>query len=454
MGVKLPLALLRARARFFHTRPMPESRQEPARLEAPVRGLFASAERPASGLGLALLGLPLLAIYSFESIAGLLPIAALIALSADTGRTFRRLVLTRPSGVLLALLALWCLICSTWSADPGEALHKAAGITALFATGVLVIAAAMRVEPRRMTRLAWLLVVATALMVVVYLIEVASGGAIAKLIKDPVVPTGTPTALFASMETQVALTKIQRGVTVLVALLPLAVYMAAVCLERPGLAGVLALAGGGAILLMTNDASKIALLAGALAGVLAMAAPVTGARALGWGGGLLVLALPWLIHDGLLDVLRQTGLHLDLSANHRIAIYTYVSELIRQRPLSGYGFDAARFLSDSAPRFTDPALIGSKSLIPLHPHNGALQLWLETGATGALLAAGLLVALGEGLARLATTRAGAAARAASFAALFTVASLSFGLWQYQWLATILIVAALIVLSARFEHPHR
>ena len=56
--------------------------------------------------------------------------------------------------------------------------------------------------------------------------------------------------------------------------------------------------------------------------------------------------------------------------------------------------------------------------IPLHPHSGSLQIWYETGAVGAVLAALALLAGGWALARaFKDNRLGAAAAAASLATL-------------------------------------
>ncbi|MEJ0067893.1 MAG: hypothetical protein WDO24_03180 [Pseudomonadota bacterium] len=67
--------------------------------------------------------------------------------------------------------------------------------------------------------------------------------------------------------------------------------------------------------------------------------------------------------------------------------------------------------------------------MPLHPHNGALQVWLELGAVGALV--GALIALVV-LSRLTPDRLAPAERAVGLATFATAAvelSLSYGIWQ-------------------------
>ncbi len=141
------------------------------------------------------------------------------------------------------------------------------------------------------------------------------------------------------------------------------------------------------------------------------------------------------------------------SAAHRLLIWTYADGLIDQRPWTGWGLDAARRLGAVAPEAPVPVCaqlaLGRDTvpLLPLHPHNGALQLWLELGVGGALLLPLLLMVLVRPLA----TRAKVDRMTGSAA--FTGASVpllvSFGLWQGWWLAALALFWGLILLfSAR------
>ena len=91
---------------------------------------------------------------------------------------------------------------------------------------------------------------------------------------------------------------------------------------------------------------------------------------------------------------------------------------------------------------------GSTELIPgvplmaLHPHNGALQAWLELGVPGALLLAGCLYFLVTRAGATGAGRATAAATTATILAALSIGSLSYGLWQSWWLATLGIVSCI------------
>jgi O-antigen ligase len=74
--------------------------------------------------------------------------------------------------------------------------------------------------------------------------------------------------------------------------------------------------------------------------------------------------------------------------------------------------------------------------LPLHPHNNALQVWLELGAVGAVLAAALvaLLMLAAGASPVAPAALGAAVAGA------ITGQLSFGAWQAWWIASVVLAA--------------
>ena len=103
----------------------------------------------------------------------------------------------------------------------------------------------------------------------------------------------------------------------------------------------------------------------------------------------------------------------------RAGIWRFVSGEIPSHPVLGWGMDASRMWPN---------------LIPLHPHNAALQVWLELGAVGAAIVILFWAWLWERIATLCDRdqTSGAAAAAAAVAYL-TIGALSFGVWQEWWL---------------------
>ncbi len=174
-------------------------------------------------------------------------------------------------------------------------------------------------------------------------------------------------------------------------------------------------------LLLGVDAPAAAMIASLLifAGVRVNAR--IGAWACAVGAVVYVLAAPlvFLPHGGAAppDLPSDVG---KLSWHVRLDIWRFASHLIAHRPLLGYGLDSSRAFEPS---------------IPMHPHDMALQLWLELGAPGALLGALFFGWLFYKVARLAKSDpAWAAIACATGAVYLLIGAISFGVWQEWWLA--------------------
>jgi O-antigen ligase len=118
----------------------------------------------------------------------------------------------------------------------------------------------------------------------------------------------------------------------------------------------------------------------------------------------------------------------------RLRIWGFVAEQWTKAPLRGAGLDASR---------TFPGVV------PLHPHNGPLQLWYELGLPGALLGTlfwlWLWGRIGDCAGR---NRLYGATAAATATAYLTLGSVSFGLWQEWWLCVGAFAMALCVMLGR------
>jgi O-antigen ligase len=87
---------------------------------------------------------------------------------------------------------------------------------------------------------------------------------------------------------------------------------------------------------------------------------------------------------------------------------------------------------------------GIVTMLPLHPHDAALQWRLELGLPGGLLCVAILATVLWRVADSAHTPPPQRALALGCAAaVLTIAMLSFGAWQAWWLSSIWLVAALL-----------
>jgi len=93
------------------------------------------------------------------------------------------------------------------------------------------------------------------------------------------------------------------------------------------------------------------------------------------------------------------------------------------------------------------------SIVSLHPHNAGLQIWLETGVIGAVLAVTFLWLLGQEALKFAQGgRARSMAAAGLIAPVLLISSVSYGVWQHWWWASLFISAGVLYLVPRTLSP--
>ncbi len=158
-------------------------------------------------------------------------------------------------------------------------------------------------------------------------------------------------------------------------------------------------------------------------------------RAMGTAAAAYVLAMPLIML-----AIDRLGLHarfqsvLPPSWSARLRIWGFVAEQFARTPVRGAGLDASRTFG---------------AAIPLHPHDGPLQLWFELGAVGGVLGALFWFWLWRRVADCAARdRLLGATAAATAAAYLTIGSVSFGLWQEWWLCVGAFAMALCVLLGK------
>jgi len=135
------------------------------------------------------------------------------------------------------------------------------------------------------------------------------------------------------------------------------------------------------------------------------------------------------------------------SAGHRLLIWSFAGNRIAERPLSGWGLDAARAIPGGKIEIRP-----GQTWLPLHPHDAALQLWLELGTPGAVLAALLVGLLWLRLGAAPWPRLYAAAAGGSLFAATAVASSGWGIWQEWWLGTLGLGLFATLVMARAAAP--
>lgn len=407
-----------------------------ANLEMPV-GRW---EPLARGLGTAcagfLVALPLVMLAANRSaplmvaLSAVLGLASLIA-SGQGGALRDDLfgAARHPAG-LVALAGLgFALVSMVWSADPLASWRFFGEMFVSLAAGAVLAFVLPRVAPR--STLVWL-AVSLAVAASFIVLDLTTGMSLHRVLELP----GRTQAFVYNRPA--------------IILLLLAYPALFALLIRRGLWNVAAFAFALVVAAGVLTADSGAAVLGGLVALLVFVLALLTRGAMRWlaiAGFLLVLAsAPFL--GGLADRVIPAKAHQALQSAHsrdRVNIWETFGSAIAFRPLTGYGFGSGAFLDRDARAKAIPPERQAMLAVG-HPHNSFVQIWVEMGLAGALIAAALLV---TGISAL----AGGAGRAAPFAfaaltAAGAIALVGHGAWQGWWIATLGATVAAFRLALR------
>jgi O-antigen ligase len=221
--------------------------------------------------------------------------------------------------------------------------------------------------------------------------------------------------------------------------LPLAVWPASLALVRLGkiwIGVVLVVVFTGACAVLTASSATLGMGVSLLALALSVISVVWTRRLL---AALVVLAFALVIPTSIYAYREgASSSHMvKASGRHRMEIWDFAARKTLDRPLFGHGFNSSRFVPNDGE--VSQFLGVGHPIIPLHPHNGFLQVWLELGAVGVAIAVALLLTALNAIGRWPPLPARFAL--AGYAAALVVAGLAFGIWQTWWMATLVLSVA-------------
>lgn len=388
-----------------------------------------------AGLGLLL---PPLVVLAPLGTAPLLVIAGLAAIALAAGAIARALPRFAVIALLLSALGFWGAASALWSIVPGHSFFEGVRFLGESVCGICLLVSATGVAPERRAQLARCLIAGVVLALALLMVERFADAPISHWWH------GAPPGHFEN------LARYDRGVTVLVLLMgPLAVAAAPRWLRALLLAAILAAAA-----LMLSASALMAALATLVIYAIARLAPRLTAGAMMTGMVAIGVAIPLATpsYDTVL-ALHAEAPWVKYSGIHRLLIWRFSADRVAERPLLGWGMDAARAIPGGKTDFNHilPTLHypGGAEALPLHPHDAALQWQLELGIPGLVLGLAIVVFV---LCRVGwrdelPPHERAAALALCGGALI-VALLSFGIWQSWWQSTLWLVAALYAANAQ------
>lgn len=146
---------------------------------------------------------------------------------------------------------------------------------------------------------------------------------------------------------------------------------------------------------------------------------------------------------------QTTASSIPSSTRHRLAMWSFVTEKIDEKPWFGWGFGASRYIPQE-----DRRLAPNMEIMPLHPHNLALQTRLELGLPGSLILAGLVFSVFYRLATFTDDGWRSGLAMAPAAGWLFVANVSYGMWQSWWIALAFLLAVLMRFALASMEPDK
>ncbi|WP_309643891.1 O-antigen ligase family protein [Phenylobacterium sp.] len=369
----------------------------------------------------------LFALIPFAAWGGPLAFAPLVGLAGlMTLRGLRIIDADRPAAIAVVVILAWALASTSWSPYTPEDLEGATAFK-LIAQAALywaVICAARDAAAGPRTIALRVLVWGLAALGLLLSIETATGAAVYRTLRD---------ALGDPIRADLAVKNVAQAGFVLALLTPAATLAAIRLGESRWL--ILPMGAGciGVGLLFATDAPMVALIAAILAGLTVWAWPRIGPRVLAGFAAAFFLGAP-----GFVWAAQKIGLYAQVEASMplswalRMGYWRRAATWIGDHPSRGWGLDASRMFSPG---------------IKLHPHDAALQIWLELGLIGAMAAAVFWASILAGLSHR-ERDLGRAVGAATAAAYLTYSAFSFGVWQEWFLAIGALATAACLLAAR------
>ncbi len=367
-------------------------------------------------------------------------------------QSLRLALFSGPAAIGLVALVLWALCSAIWSAEPGTVLKAIWPLALLIAAGLVTVGFAARLERDQADAVAAGLMAGMVVALCFVVFEAATYNWIGRNLRGLEWPdiinfeTGGQ-SLTGFIKAPIAILCLiiwpgmARWGAAQTKFIPLVLYLVLIA---------------SAVWFDATTAVLVLIAGGVLAGLGRLNLRLV-TRVLAVAALILIVAMPLLVRPiTTTDFLAaadsgKTSVSIPVSGISRLHIWQFVSDKISERPWTGWGLKASRYVEGADQKYTvirknaqgRDAILYKDFNLPLHPHNQALQIWLELGLIGALIA---------GLTAFAVIWRGAE-RAGSLglgliAGILIFDLLSFGAWQNWWIAAQFLAVAYLVVPSR------
>ena len=346
-----------------------------------------------------------------------------------------------PAFLVVGLFLLWAAISLIWTPELPRGLRTVSKLVVLFGGGLLAIAGTRHLTLKERQTCGTTLLIGVIGATIYLSIEMYGQGAI----------RGTILKFFDGPAYQPYF--LNRPTSIIVLML----WPAIIVLQQrfSPWVGMVAIAGAIGMLALAESATAlVALSAGALVYLIASAPRLAPAvRALCTAGVVLsILALP--LFAGIasrIDSWNATS-GVENSFAHRLYIWDFAASRTIEKPVAGWGIEASRGLARGVDQVSEqkPGESGvearkrffKSARLPLHPHNAGLQIWVELGAIGSLLFAGMVGWLMWSAGDRQKWGAASAPLMGLTTTALAIASSGFGIWQSWWMSALWLAVIL------------
>ena len=347
---------------------------------------------------------------------------------------------TMRAVVCVLLFCVWILVSGLWS--PQHHYGLIGFVLAPFAVGASVVWFSLNIDRLWVFRLASAFAISIAVGMAVLAIEGVTHGSMRGFV-SPVDDA------FQRARNDISL---GRGVTALApALFPAAIIFAMIW----GRASALMLLGLGVVAAISNDVSAnvVAIGLGLVVVVASFKAPrmmLYTMQAIFLAALVLAPALALLPVEAIFAAMGENAPYGLSSSLHRLAIWNHVGDHLPAHMPFGAGADFARSWKESVDAIMVPGSPRPLSLLPLHPHNIFLQIWLELGIPGVALSAGMIWFAGRAFLIADAPKPIIAAIVGASAAVVLSFSTEASLWQVWRLAAIGVAGMGVALALKLH----
>lgn len=384
---------------------------------------------------------------AYKSEALLIVVVLLIAVwAAWKGRVTLRPL---PWGLFLpyAALVLWGAASSVWGIPEVDSLKATVHLAPLLLAAPLLVVLMSRLEPSEDTvrRSALVYGLGLALLLGLMIADLMTEGQVRVALA--MIGRGSVTA-----ETL----KTSNPATTVAALFALPGMLLVRRSFGPVLGGVALGVSILTILLSDSLSAQIGLIGALIAAALVLAAGKRGVFIAGVAAILIVLFLPAVKFAGdapfmsirkSFTALSKGEIKLPVSVLHRIYIYDFTLDRISERPYTGWGMGASPKLKGGGEIIPEI----NRIYLPLHPHNLVLQVWVELGLIGAVIFSFIVWSIFSQITRHAAGGV-MAAMTGSAIAYFVISLTAYKAWASWWIASGILVAAVLTPLLRASPP--